>query len=99
MGGFKESLDELEIYRLQSNSGKSGPNSTFSNSKGRTSPFERRYLAKRQKENEQSKRATNLIEENSSACMHTEQKFPADQSSLEQLASHFNRNLQKKKIK
>ncbi len=99
MGGFKESLDDLEIYRLQSNSGKSGPNSTFGNSKGRTSPFERKYLAKRQKENEQSKRASNLIEENSSACKQTDQKFPTDQSSLEQLASHFNSNLQKKKIK
>jgi hypothetical protein len=99
MGGFKESLNDLEIYRLQSNSGQSIHISSFSNSEGRTSPFERRYLAKRQKEKEESTRASNLNEENSSANKPTDQKLPANQASLEQLASHFNSNLKKKKIK
>ena len=47
MGGFKESLNDLEIYRLQSSSGQSIQNSNTVKTEGSTSPFERRYLAKK----------------------------------------------------
>ena len=77
MGGFKESLNDLEIYRLQSNSGQSIQNSTFSNSEGRTSLFERKYLAKRQREKQQSISESNLIQEEISTGKPNDQKLPA----------------------
>ena len=94
MGGFKESLNDLEIYRLQSNSGQSIQNSNILKIESRPSPFERRYLAKRQQEKE-STRASNLIEEKISTNNPSAQKLPASESSLEQLASHFNHNFKK----
>ena len=97
MGGFKESLNDLEIYRLQSSSGQSIQNSNTVKTEGSTSPFERRYLAKKKRENEESTRAPNPIEEKLSIGKPNDQKLPATESSLEQLVSHFNNNLKKKR--
>ena len=97
MGGFKESLNDLEIYRLQSISGQTTQNSNIFKTESRPSPFERKYLAKRQQEKEESISASNLIEQEISTTNPSDQKLPASESSLEKLASHFNHNFKKRK--
>jgi hypothetical protein len=96
MGGFKESLDGLTIYRLQSKSGQSIQNSSFSDSKDHTSPFERRYLVNRHKEQEASIKASNFIDTDIPTNRTSNQSLSASQSSLENLASHFNKKRQSK---
>lgn len=96
MGGFKESLNDLEIYRLQSNSGQSIQNPNTGKTEGSPSPFERRYLAKRQLDREESIKAFNIIKENLPTNSSSEQRLLASESSLEKLASHFNSKLKTK---
>ena len=96
MGGFKESLNDLEIYRLQSSSGHSIQNSNTLKTEGSTSPFERRYLAKLKSEKEESIKASNLNKENLPTCSSSDQRLLASESSLEKLTSHFNNKVKTK---
>jgi hypothetical protein len=97
MGGFKESLDELEIYRLQSNSGQSTQVSSSRRTESYRSPFERRYLAKLQREKEESNSASNLVVEKISKLNTSSQNSSTSETSLNKLVSHFNNKLQKKR--
>jgi len=97
MGGFKESLNDLEIYQIQSRLSQNNQITNVGEASSKSSLYERRYLAKRLLEQKESNSESKLIDKILEPDNETDGISLANKSSLEHLAAHFNSKVKKNK--